>query len=78
MGVLSGPFARARAMLAAIQAAMALPIGIDQQIALAGIGAYKSRGHGGKGNRMKRTVFSRTLRDRSKYTPSECFARGCR
>lgn len=46
----SAPFARARAMMAAIAAAMALAP-LVQQEALAAIGPYKSRGKGGKSPR---------------------------
>ena len=46
MGVHSGPYSRSKAMFAAIQAAIALPVGLLQHQAMSAIGTYRSRGHG--------------------------------
>ena len=70
-------FARARAMFAAIAAAVALPL-TEQRDALVALGTYKSRGKGGKHRTANRTITGRWTQDRSKYMPAECRARGCR
>ena len=52
MGVIMIGFARAKAMIALVQAAMAIGSVFERQQALASIGPYESRGHGG-GHRIK-------------------------
>jgi hypothetical protein len=75
------PFARANMIMAAIAAAMSLS-GSSQREAMAGIGPYKSRGHG-RGNRIPFGSSNHTVAmdrrgirkphepkaSRSKYTP---------
>lgn len=70
-------FKRAKAMFAALQAALVLSTG-DQQLAIAALGVYKSRGKGGKHRTANRTITGRWVQDRSKYMPRECTLRGCR
>lgn len=45
------PFARAISMFSAVAAAMALPVGVQRQQAMAAIGPYEPRGKGGKSPR---------------------------
>lgn len=63
-------FARAKAMFAVIAAAMALPI-LARQDALAEIGEYKSRGHGGKHRPHGRFLGWGYRQDRSAYQPHQ-------
>lgn len=58
-------------MFADIANAMALPVGELQHAALAAIGEYKSRGHGGKYRVMQRQMGSRAMQNRSRYSPHQ-------
>lgn len=71
------PFHRIVALVRACNAAMAekdMPAIVLTQAA---ISEYQSRGHGRKPKTMQRSCLSRAFEDRSKYSPAECFARGC-
>ncbi len=56
----ANPFARARNMMAAISAAMALATDAQRQLALNAVGPYVSRGHG-RGNGIRLGSSSRTV-----------------
>jgi len=64
-------FKRARAMAAAITAAVTLE---DR----AAIGPYRSRGHGGRHRPKNRQITGRWAQDRSKYDPRACTLQGNR
>lgn len=63
-------FTRAKAMFAAIAAAMALPTPAAQRDALEQIGEYRSRGHGGK-HMPKGRFLGWRGRHLSKYQPHQ-------
>lgn len=44
---------------------------------LAKLPPLESRGHGGKHRPYAPTVMGRAMKDRSKYSPNVCFAKGC-
>ena len=72
------PFKRIIALVKGLNNALALkdhPLVIQATAALQG---YQSRGHGRSPRLRALGGGSRTLRDRSKYIPADCFAKGNR
>ena len=79
MSLRPGAFARAKAMLVAIQVAMGLDNTFERQMALNAIGPYRSRGKGGRlPPHMCRQPDGAWRQWRSKYEPAECYRAGHR